>query len=68
MGRITILIWIVGALGTSGCTREQAYGAGQAWQRQECIRIPDKTQYERCMRDADMSYDTYRRETGKEGK
>jgi hypothetical protein len=52
----------------AGCTREQVYGAGQARQRQECIRIPDKAEYERCMRDADRSYDTYRRETGAERK
>lgn len=51
-----------------GCTREQAYGAGQAWQRQECSRIPDKAEYDRCVRNADLSYDAYRRETGTERK
>jgi len=51
-----------------GCTREQAYGAGQAWKRQECSRIPDKAEYDRCVREADLSYDTYRRETGAERK
>jgi hypothetical protein len=58
----------VALLCIAGCTREQVYGAGQARQRQECIRIPDKADYERCMRDADRSYDTYRRETGAEPK
>jgi hypothetical protein len=68
LDRITVLTCVVAALCLPGCTREQAYGAGQAWKRQECIRIPDKAEYERCMRDADLSYDAYRRETGAERK
>jgi hypothetical protein len=46
------------------CTAEQAYGSGQAWQRNQCARIPDKAEYDRCMGKADTSYDSYKRETG----
>ena len=53
------------ALGLSGCTGEQAYNAGQNWQRNQCTRYPDKADYDRCMADANRSYDAYKRETGK---
>jgi len=65
--RITILLSVLAGFCLPGCTH-QAYGAGQMWQRQECIRIPDRAEYDRCMRNADLSYDAYRRETGVEGK
>ena len=68
MARITLLLSLTAALCLPACTREQAYGAGQAWKRQECGRIPDKAEYDRCVREADLSYDTYRRETGAEGR
>jgi hypothetical protein len=48
-----------------GCSGEQAYRAGQGWQQNQCKRIPDKAEYDRCMADASMSHDTYKRE--KEG-
>jgi hypothetical protein len=68
MRRTTILMLVVAGFCMPGCTREQAYGAGQAWQRQECSRIPDMAEYDRCARNADLSYDAYRRETGAERK
>ena len=46
----------------SGCSGEQAYRAGQGWQQEQCKRIPDKTEYDRCMASASMSHDTYKRE------
>jgi hypothetical protein len=66
--RITILLSVLAGFCLPGCTREQAYGTGQMWQRQECSRIPDRAEYDRCMRDAELSYDAYRRETGAERK
>ena len=53
------------ALALAGCSGEQAYSAGQNWQRNQCARIPDRAEYDRCMADANRSYDTYKRETGK---
>jgi len=49
----------------AGCSSEQAYRAGQGWQQNQCMRIPDKAEYDRCMANASMSYDAYKRETGK---
>jgi len=48
----------------AGCSSEQAYSAGQNWQRNQCTRIPDRAEYDRCMADASRSYDSYKRETG----
>jgi hypothetical protein len=31
------------------CTAEQAYGTGQLWQQNQCSRIPDKAEFDRCM-------------------
>jgi len=55
---------IVLALALAGCSGEQTYSAGQNWQRNQCTRLPDKAEYDRCMADANRSYDSYKRETG----
>lgn len=49
-----------------GCTAEQAYYATQGWQRNQCAKLPDKSEFDHCMRKADTSYDAYRhqRESG----
>lgn len=53
----------VAALVLSGCTAEQVYNSGQAWQRNKCNGIADKAQYDRCASEAGESYETYRKET-----
>ena len=50
------------------CTAEQAYGTGQAWQQNQCSRIPDKAEADRCMSRANTSYDSYKRQTESEKK
>jgi len=35
------------------------------WQRNQCARVPDRAEYDRCMADANRSYHSYKRETGK---
>jgi len=46
----------------AGCSAEQAYSGGQAWQRTECNRLPDGLERTRCLERADTSYETYRKE------
>ena len=46
----------------AGCSTQQAYGAGQAWQRQECSKINDAQERSRCMASASTSYDDYKRQ------
>jgi hypothetical protein len=47
----------------SGCTWQQTYSAGQAWQRNACNKLVEQTERERCLRNADLPYDEYRRQT-----
>lgn len=54
---------LLAALLLSACTAAQLYGSRQAWQRNECKKLPDKADYDRCMRSAATDYETYRRET-----
>ncbi len=61
--RILLLV-----LALAGCSGEQAYSAGQNWQRNQCARTLERAEYDRCMADANRSYDSYKRETGTERK
>ena len=54
------ILALVIALG--GCSAEQAYQSGQAWQQNQCNGIADKAEYDRCMSKASMSYESYKRE------
>jgi hypothetical protein len=58
-----ILTTFLAAMSLPACTAEQAYGTGQAWQRNQCNRLPDKAEYDRCMESANTSYEKYKRET-----
>ena len=53
---------------SSGCTAQQAYETGQAWQRNKCDRIVDFEERRRCLEAADVPYDSYRRQTEEDGK
>lgn len=65
MLRLTCLI--VAAAATlsvaSGCTWQQAYSAGQEWQRNACNRLVEQIERERCLSNSKMSYEDYRRQT-----
>jgi hypothetical protein len=65
MNSVQRLAFIALLITLPACTSEQAYRSGQAWQQNQCKRIPDKAEYDRCMANASMSHDTYKRETGK---
>ena len=45
-----------------GCSPQQAYGAGQAWQREECSKLLDAQDRERCIANASTSYEEYKRQ------
>jgi len=55
------LFMLLIALG--GCSAEQAYHSGQAWQQNQCNGIADKAEYDRCIGRAGPSYESYKRET-----
>jgi len=63
-GRAYILVALIAALcGLSGCTTEQAYSSAQGWQQNQCSKIPDKAEFDRCMSKANTSYESYKRQT-----
>lgn len=61
--RNIILSLSLAALSLSACTTEQSYDSAQAWQRNQCNKIPDKTEFDRCMSNASTSYESYKRQT-----
>lgn len=46
---------------TSGCTKQLAFDTTQAWQRQQCFKLDDVQQRQRCLKDTSGSYDDYQR-------
>jgi hypothetical protein len=61
MRLLTVLTFaFASALGA--CSSQQLYGAGQAWQRNECTRIPDVDQRQRCFQSTATSFDEYQRQ------
>jgi hypothetical protein len=64
---VSICMAIMVSLAASGCTSQQAYYTGQAWQRNECNKIVDQSQRERCMSSTNTTYEDYKRQTD-EGK
>ena len=65
MLRLTCLIGAAAAILSvaSGCSWQQAYWASQGWQRNQCNRLVEQTERERCLRNANMPYEDYRRQT-----
>jgi hypothetical protein len=62
MSRFAIAFLIVlGAV--SGCTSQQMYATGQSYQRNQCERLPDMGERQRCLEKASMSHEEYQRET-----
>ena len=45
-----------------GCSTEQFYASGQNWQRNECNKLLDSQERGRCLKNADASYDSYKRQ------
>jgi hypothetical protein len=48
--------------GISACSSQQAYGTGQAWQRNECNKINDAPERSRCLAGTNTSYEDYKRQ------
>ena len=50
------------ALLLCGCSSQQLYATGRNAQRAECMKLVDLAARDRCLKDADMSHDTYKKE------
>jgi hypothetical protein len=57
----TAALALAALLALAACTAEEFYSAGQAYQRSQCEKIVDRVEYERCLKDADLAYDEYKR-------
>jgi hypothetical protein len=55
---------LLAALSLCACSSQQAYSAGQSWQRNECGKIIDSQERDRCLERTSTSYDTYKQQTG----
>ena len=58
-----LAIGLVLAGGLSACSARQGYASAQSWQRNQCTKIIDAQERLKCLRDADTSYDQYRKDT-----
>lgn len=52
-----------GLLVLSACSSQQLYGAGQSMQRNECNKLTDMQERQRCMAAASLPQDRYERES-----
>ena len=60
LARFSSALFILPCL--SACSSQQLYGAGQAWQRNECNKIIDSQERNRCMASTNTSYEDYKRQ------
>jgi hypothetical protein len=58
---VLLAVWLAVA-----CSSKEIYDAAAGWRRNECYKIGDPDQRERCMKEADRPYDAYRAGTGKD--
>ena len=56
---------VLAALLVSGCSSREIYDASLGWRENECYKIGDLEQRERCMKEADRPYEAYRAGQGK---
>lgn len=47
----------------TGCATQQLYSTGQSWQRNQCTRLVDQLERERCLANAGASYETYKKQS-----
>jgi hypothetical protein len=61
--RATFALLALTAFCVTGCSIEQAYYTAQGWQRNQCNKIPDKADFDRCMSQSQTSYESYEQQT-----
>ena len=55
---------LVACLALSACSSRQMYSSGQEYRRGQCNRIESAQERAACLKQADNSYETYKKETG----
>lgn len=46
----------------AGCSSQELYSVGQGWQQQECRKLADLAERQRCEKSSAMSYERYKAE------
>jgi outer membrane protein assembly factor BamD (BamD/ComL family) len=64
MRTLSLGVLVFAASLAAGCSAEQVYNAAAGWRRNECYKIGDLEQRERCLKEADRPYDVYRSQSG----
>jgi hypothetical protein len=57
------LVTVVVLLVASGCTTQQAYYSTQTWQRNECNKLIDQNERDRCIGRTSLTFEDYKRQT-----
>lgn len=47
----------------AACSSQELYHVGQGWQKQECQKLTDIAERQRCEKSAALSYERYKAET-----
>ena len=61
--RILAIVAAIAMVTATGCAAQQLYSTGQSWQRNQCTRLVDQLERERCMANAGASYETYKKQS-----
>ncbi len=58
------ILWVAGlaVLALTACSQRMVYQTLQGWQEQECRRLADTAERQRCLDSRASSYDEYRRQ------
>jgi hypothetical protein len=57
-----VLLTVALLCSLGACSSQQLYGAGQSWQRNECLELPDEQARSRCLAGATAPYEQYKRD------
>lgn len=65
---ILAIVAVIAIVTATGCTTQQLYTTSQSWQRNQCTRLVDQLERERCQVNAGASYETYTKQSDLENK
>ncbi len=58
----SVVLMSTALLALPGCSSRAVYQTVQGWQQQECRKLPDAAERQRCLNSTAASYDDYRRQ------
>ncbi len=58
-----LLLCVLSAALFSACSTQQLYQTTQAWQRNQCYKLEDMQERNRCLSNADDAFDDYKKQS-----